>query len=35
MVKNREIKKIQNANTGGKNADSLKEDIYLSEKNYN
>ncbi len=33
MVKNREIKKIQNANTGGKNADSLKEDIYLSEKN--
>ncbi len=33
MVKNREIKKIQNANTGEKNADSLKEDIYLSEKN--
>jgi len=33
MVKNREIKKIQNANTRGENADSLKEDIYLSEKN--
>jgi oxaloacetate decarboxylase alpha subunit len=33
MVKSREIKKIQNANTGEKNADSLKEDIYLSEKN--
>ena len=33
MVKNREIKKIQNANTGKKNSDSLKEDICLSEKN--